>query len=577
MAQAPIVRVFKTTATPVENEAIKALKSFEGSHAIEDPFKEAYTTQAAGGSIAALSPPYNPNALSALVVENFMLAQCIQAMVVNVVGHGYQWEYVGPDGSDPSAEEAVAEQAKLDGLVSRPNLDGSWGELVEASWNDYETTGAFYWEIGRDTKQRVTAIDHLPAHSMRMTDRDAVATPVDAELPRDGKPTKMTAKKRFRRYVQQFGSKRVYFKEFGDPRRINPETGVVDENLSELDAATEVFCFKRYNPRSLYGLPRWIAQAPSIIGSRQAELTNMDFFSENAIPAMALLVSGGMVTQDAINQIDDAITNARGRASMNRVAIIEVAGDPNNAPENGTIAPPKVELKPLSGERMQEGQFLKYIEICGLNIRSAFRLPPMFVGLSEDLNYASAKVGFEVAESQVFAPERTKFDDFINMHILAAWGPKFWRYRSLPARISDPDDVVKALETFDKMGAMTPNIAIRLANQYFSLDLPEITEEWGNWPFVIVSQLATAGKLAGLDELMSDEAKAAIQAGLEAAQNLSAGGDQPDNPDQPNQPNKPDGEAGDDKEAQAKFEKQIAGRLIRRVADLVSVGHREVA
>lgn len=590
-------RIFKTAADAAKEgnaPAVRALKSFEGSHAIDDPFVDTYQAQAGANSFVPIKPPFNLNALSAMLVENFMLGQCVAAMVANVVGHGYTWEYIGPDGSDPTAPEAQREREVLDGLIQRPNLEGSWSTLATASMVDRETFGMFYWEIGRDAQGRITAMDHLPAHSMRITNKDADQTEVVAVLPRDGKATEVRVRKRFRRYVQTFGNKKVYFKELGDPRTIDPATGLVNDTLSPMEAATEVYCFSEYNPRSVYGLPRWVAQVPSVIGSRQAELTNMDFFSENAVPAMALLVSGGMVTQASIDQIDGALTSARGRASMNRVAIIEVEGDANAAPENGTVAPPRVEIKPLGGDRMQDGQFLKYLEACGLFIRSAFRLPPMFVGLSEDVNFASAKVGFEVAESQVFGPGRKAFDEFVNIHILTGWGPKFWRYQSRPAMISDPADVIEAMKAFDAMGAMTPNVAIRLANQFFNLDLPAVTAPWGEWPFTIVTALSAKGQLVGMDALMSERALKQIEAGLAAAEALAASGGsaattgnggkdkaQSDgtaaaNADANAKPTKEGNKVKDKaKKDQEEFERALASDLIRRVADLVTGAHGE--
>jgi capsid portal protein len=97
----------------------------------------------------------------------------------------------------------------------------------------------------------------------------------------------------FRRYAQISPGtlERVYFKEFGDPRIIDPKTGEVAPDLPFEEQATEIYMDAQYIPGHLYGVPKWIGILPAILGSREAEEVNLNFFRENAIPAMAVLVS----------------------------------------------------------------------------------------------------------------------------------------------------------------------------------------------------------------------------------------------------------------------------------------------
>lgn len=484
-----------------EGDVVEVMKQYLQQRAEEDAFAGTYSS-GNSTSVQPIEPPYNINALTRLVDENFMLRQCIDAMVTNVHGHGYRWEFTGEDKEKVKEPGVLKEQQTLQQLLDCPNGETSWREFSDAVGTDLETTGNSFVEIGRDNKQRVVMVSHVVSTSMRLTGLDKDYTEVEVEVMRDGKVTKQKIRKRFRRFMQLAGSKRIYFKEFGDPRRIDPKTGLENENLTDEESATEIFHFRRYNPRSPYGVPRWLSQLPSVLGSRQAELTNLDFFNENGIPAMAVLVSGGALAQDTINHIEDRLSGVRGRRSRNRVVVIEVEGDPQSASPEGQIPAPRVDMKPLHDAKQQDGLFLAYKKDCGHSIRSSFRLPPLFVGLSEDMNYATAKTSFEVAESQVFATERSRFDEFVNMAVLASWKPKFWSYRSLPARITDSDAVVSALDKFNTIGGMTPNTAIGLANEYFGLDIAEIEDEWGNWPFDIVKALAARGQLKGIDAIV---------------------------------------------------------------------------
>lgn len=509
---APQLRVRRrlSLVRPVEKSAHeKALKEFVDSKQIEDPFNASYGV-ATASELTLFKPPYNMGSLLRLPRENDMLSQCIAAMVTNVAGHGFGLEYIGPDGQKDSAA-SKKERARLEGLLNFPNEDATLREVIEREKNDKETLGMGYFEIGRGEDNLVSMISHLPAHTMRITQRDEQPTSYTIMLPRNGKMEAVTIQKRFRRYVQINGSDKRYFKEFGDNRKISPLTGKVDNSLAFADSATEVIFDPIYAPGEVYGLPRWLSQLPSIMGSREAELVNLAFFRENAIPAMAMLISGGFLTADAIESIENHFAGVRGRDSMNRIVVLEVEADNRMASAEGTLTVPKVDLKALQGERQDDALFLKYGEAAQNKIRSSFRLPPVFVGGSSDYTYASAKVSFEVAESQIFGPERAQTDDIFNNKILASYKPKFWAFKLQPPKITDPAEVIAAITAFDEAGGMTMNTVIAMANDYFNLDMPTVTDEWGDWPFAIVKQLAINGSLKGMD-VIADVTQATVVA-----------------------------------------------------------------
>jgi hypothetical protein len=180
---------------------------------------------------------------------------------------------------------------------------------------------------------------------------------------------------------------------------------------------------------------------------------------------------------------------------MQRIMVIEATGDQSAADNEGKIPPPKVELKPLIHERQTDATFLEYDKSGMDKIRSAFRLPPLFIGRSEEMTYATAKTSYEVAESQVFAPERQRFDDMINLKILSTYQPKYWAFRSNPPRLSDSAELIDAIAAFDGAGALTPNVAIGIANELFDLEIAPVEEDWGNYPFSMVESMLGAGKL----------------------------------------------------------------------------------
>lgn len=484
-----------------EDAGLLALRSLQ-TQQIEDPFRDHLGAIREAAGLEVIEPPFNLSSLLRIPRENNMLRQCIDAMVTNVEGHGWRLEYVGEEDGEETAE-SLAEKETLTNLLKFPNPDQSFQEMRERVRRDLEYTGNAYLEIGRDREGRVVMVSHAPSHLMRLTVKEPNPVEVVATLPREGEGREQRVRRRFRRFVQAVGAKRVFFKEYGDPRPINPGTGRVDEGLGLEQQATEVLHIVQYAPGSAYGVPRWINQLPAILGSRQAELTNLDFFKDNAVPAMALLVSGGQVTQTVIDEVEDHFRAIRGRDSFNRIMIIEAHGDEDAASQDGTIPTPRMDMKPLQNERQRDALFQTYDQNNMSKVRSSFRMPPIFVGLAQDYTHATAKTSFEVAESQVFGPERARMDEMWNSRILSTYEPRFWALRSLPPRISDPSDIVDAIRAFDEAGAMTPNVAIGLANDFFDLEIPNIEAEWGDFPFSTVEQIVSQGFVpAGFEPLL---------------------------------------------------------------------------
>lgn len=487
--------------------AVRSILTSE-ERAIDDPFAETYGLEGAG-AVTVLEPTYDYRVLMSLPNENHTLKQCIEAMVTNIERFGHRLEYIGPE-DEQQSQEAETERERIDALLDTPNGEYSFIELRSRLRADRETFGASYMEVLRDNEGAPASFHHLPAFHMRKTKKLSDPITVTTKVWRAGKLVEMKRSRRFRLYVQRVGGRTVYFKELGDPRTIDYLTGQVIDATGKAvanrvnRAASEVLEFSEYTPGFTYGLPRWINQLPAVIGSREAEVTNLSFFKDNAIPAMAILVAGGALTEASSQLVDSAFAQHKGRSSMNRVLVLEALGDEQAADSDGKIPPPTVTMQPLTGDRQGDALFSQYDKDNHVKIRSSFRLPPLFLGRSEDYTRASAEVSMVVAETQVFGPERNVFDEVVNAKLLLdkdGVPARYWRVRSNPARLVAPEALLEALTTFDNMGAMTPNIAIGLANELFNLDIEEVEDDWGNLPFAFATQGATANLNVAADVL----------------------------------------------------------------------------
>jgi PBSX family phage portal protein len=451
-----------------------------------------------------IAPPYDLYGLAKFPHMSSILPQCIAAMEVNIESYGHDLMYVGPEDKDQS-QEAQAEKEMIEAFLMTVNDRESFVNLRRKRRKDMEITGNAYWEVIRDTAGDVAGFEHLPSVTMRLCRQDDVPVEVETEmLGPNGTIVKRRGMRRFRRMVQTIGDqRRVYFKEFGDERVLNAKTGKYDDNTIPEEEANECLHFPIFDPCSVYGIPRWIGVLPAILGSRFAEMVNLKFWEKQGIPAMAVLVSGGALTPESMEILRKVFEEeALGGDNFHRVVVLEGMPVAGSIEDKSSV---RIDMRPLQGERQQDSVFRNY-DIDNINkIRSAFRLPPLFVGRTEDTNYATAMSAQMTAEEQVFVPERQQFDEIMNLKVLRSLGVKYWSFYSKGPEIADMNTFTAAVQVFCDVGALTPNAAIGLMNELLGTEVEEIDEEWGNLPFQIVKILATAGTLSGLDDYIDKQ------------------------------------------------------------------------
>jgi len=420
-------------------------------------------------SVGALEPPYDPLALCMLMEHSNSLRQNVDAYAVNIDGFGHRLEpaidfededadervaeciYLEREAArergehpedvpvEPSSEEVVArrEELKLLARVERARLssffgyccfDHSFVDLRRRSRQDIETTGNAYWEVLRDARDRVARLVYVPSYTVRLLslDKESVevgdrvqVSPVSYEI--------VSSKRRLRRYVQIQGTDQVFFKSFGDSRVISRKTGAVFSDVESLvkadpadGPATELIHFAIHSPRSPYGVPRWVGTLLAVLGSRQMEEVNYLYFENKSVPPLALLISGGKLSDASVPRIERFIEeNLKGKDNFHKILILEAEGGGGS----GEHARAKIELKPLTDAQQQDSLFQVYDERNIDKVGAAFRVPRLLRGESRDFNRAVADAQLRFAEDQVFQPERDEFDYLINRRLSGADDP----------------------------------------------------------------------------------------------------------------------------------------------------------
>jgi hypothetical protein len=279
----------------------------------------------------------------------------------------------------------------------------------------------------------------------------------------------------------------VYFKEYGASRELDRDSGKWAEKgvaVSIAKRASEVLYFiVNKEVRTPYGSPRWINQLPAIIGSRRAEEHNLDFFAAGGLPPVLVLVQGGYLGTDVKASLEAHLSGSGGQ---HRAAVVEAIAASGSLDSSGTV---KVTVERFGTERQQDAMFMEYDKNCEEHVRTAFRLPPLFLGRAEDYNFATALTGYMVAEAQVFAPERIEFDERMQP-LLKEMGVKSYRFKSKPITLTDAANQIKAIELALTNKVVTPESAVKHLNSLTGMEL-----EWQEPPEPPVPEPGPVGNM----------------------------------------------------------------------------------
>jgi PBSX family phage portal protein len=476
-----------------ESEGVEKEGAAAGeSRAIPNPWEYIRTTTYNFEMV--VEPPFEPLGLALLTEQNSELNQCIEAMEQNIVGYGYRLKpLVDVDVAkekDPVMAEAILnEWERFDAFLTYADYDEcSFTNLRKRTRRDLELTGNAYWEVIRDDGGAISAFNHIPSYMMRLRLLEQEVSIVTRRRA-IGRGSRRRFKdqrirKRFRSFVQArytgIGMNEpqvVHFREYGDPRPRSWKTGeklpatagigTGEGEIPPTELATEVIHFKLYSPRSPYGVPRYIGNLLAIFGSRAAEEINYTTFKNNNIPSMAILVSNGMLTEGSITRITQFVESAiQGSDNYSKFVVIEAEG----LMEGTDPTVPKMELKPLTDSQHNDALFQQYDKNNNDKTRRAFRLPPIFVGRSDDYTTATADTSIRIADEQVFDPER-KEDDHVVNRVLMDMGMIYHAFETNSPNITNDQNLIAVLTGAEKAGGTTPRIARMILEDILGRDL----------------------------------------------------------------------------------------------------------
>lgn len=446
-----------------------------------------------------LKPPYDPTKLFTIVENSSILPQCIDAMVLNTDGFGINFFYTGNIEQEKS-DEVLAEKKMLEDFFAKVNEKESFTTVRKNMRNDLESTGNGYIEIIRTTKGDIGLMYQADAKYIRLQKKQKDPVPIKVKLRRGGKEIVVTVNKRFRKFVMITSTARNdyrWFKEYGDSREMDAATGFYkgEEGYKEGNPATELLHFKIGN--DTYGVPRWSGNVMNAMGLHSADYVNYDLFENQVVPPLAIMVSGGKLTNESVEDVKSILVNKKGVENFHKVLVLEAQSE-GDIGQNTSI---KIDIKEISTARKEDSMFVNYIDGGEHRIRGSFRLPPLYLGRADSYSKSTADSSKMVAEEQVFVPERELFDEVINLTLMSELGVKYHSFKSKGPRLITGEQIIAGFKEFGKLGVFTINEGIRVANRTLGLDITTYEQSWADYPVAIVLELVKLGMLADIDEI----------------------------------------------------------------------------
>lgn len=409
----------------------------------------------------------DPGACRMLVKNSNIIPQCIEAYRRNISGYGMALEYMEGE-SDKTAKN---EWDKAERFLETCSLDPGIESLISSLIDDLETYGMANVEVAWPSGSEFPTLYRMSPHHIRYTRENTKAVVRRKVLIKSMKRIEeFTQEVYVRKYAMSRSNELVWFRLFGTEGEGNQ---IIPLRLGQ---------------DGTYGEPRWFGHAPGILGSREAEELNVSYFSNGRMLSMLLTVINGELTPESI----EALKKIKGSASQSGILYLKAKGQKTGGPVDEKVEKVEIKVEKLNDLLQQDALFLEYGKEKKSDILSAFRLPPILVGMSSDYNRATAESALQFAEEQIFQPYRKwLMDEVFNKRLFPALG--IFRVRAVlrGAKIVDPAERRELLDFIAANGIMLVRHLIPIAEDVLgtTIDETKYSESYLDMP---IAQLLNA-------------------------------------------------------------------------------------
>ncbi len=501
----PVRRDMHHNPAPVRNDFTSKSDSVvrrRGTEEDEDHFAKLYHDH------GLLEPPYSFADLWRIYEQCDVLWCCIEAIVGNCERR-HDFEFIGGDKPQKDMDSSQSEKRKVQDFFNRVNEKHSFQALRKSIRLDREVTGNAFLEVLRNLRGEVERLYYLPSTRVRVTKLGDDEIPVKVKIPRSGNLVEIKVYRRFRRFgrvISPTENKLRWFKEFGDPRVLDADTGeflkhretneYIIEPYEYPNKATEVWWFRDNFAGNVYGIPRWVSVLVDAKARWIARWLNYDLLDQGAVPKGILLFQNGTISEGTRKHLEQTLQEWRDPRKYNQWVVLNVEPDTfgfdlSTGASKGGSKPEFINL-----DRNEDCMFANFLAHVEQTIRKVYRLPPIFTGASTDYTHATAYASLEVAETQVFEPIRSQFDEKITTELIQnEFGIYQWRLKTRSARISDKETFYKAAAMWAKAGGLSTNHLIQLGNEMLGTNVSEYEGDLYNEPVAWVTAMIQNGTI----------------------------------------------------------------------------------
>jgi len=459
---------------------------------------------------------YAVKKLETLLELSPILSQCISAMVDNVIGKGFNIvETYDKKENVEKGTKAEIEQEKeyIQSILDNANTLESLLEVLEKCYKDYQEYGEFYVKVRHvpiNSRKRVenqelmlADVVHIPANQVLIL-KNVVQAEVTNKIDRGYSTINFNTKRDYKIYChlrpiyrqeisqeqkeqQKIHTRNLndkasyelnYYSEFGCPYKVNSMTGIPELEETNENEYT-VYHYRDFNASTSYGKPLWISKLTAIISQIEAQALNLDSFSNSLIPNVLMLLNDIQPNNADIKHFQQSMRRKQPheQRQANKVVFLkslsskvldkikQLEGSNPTAGRNGNI-----EIIKLNDVERKELLFGESDERWSNTIRSAFKIPPLLIGLTQDYTRATARESLETAEEQVFSQERNYLEDFIeNVLFAKALDSTGLKYHKIKLNVSSVADKMEEAEFISKLiptGSVTPQMGLDLINKH---------------------------------------------------------------------------------------------------------------
>lgn len=435
-----------------------------------------FTYKSIGGvehirDLTQLTSPYDLKALRSIGESSSILKQCIDAYAHNVAGFGIGIRYK-TEGNEETPE-MKAEWAAQEQLLNALNFERPSKEVIEEVIHHVEECGNGYLEVIRNGKNEVVGFDSIKPEYM-------TATKINRVELSDGTIKKVRYYV-FRDSTEDSGRKEngVWFKTYGDPTPLN-----IDGSVSKADegTSTEVIHVKIGDFSDPYGVPRYIGALIKILGTRKADELNYNYFVNGRHIPLAIVLENAQLTEASEATLQEYANGLGGENSQHKFLLLEAekisSADEMLGEDKDKAA---VKIEKLADVLQKDALFLEYDERTTEAVLSAFRLPPIYVGLSTDYNRATVETAKELTEEQVFQPRREGYEWRLN-DMFKEYNFKHVELYLKSANLTNTEDIKNILDSAIQANAVAPNDLRDLLSKVLNKPLEIFAGDKYNFP-----------------------------------------------------------------------------------------------